>query len=52
MTHINGLLSRQAQRARAVHIAQLLVNEVDVQPRPEEPAPKAVAPSRRWQDNG
>jgi hypothetical protein len=30
MTHINGLLSRQAQRARAVHIAQLLANEVTV----------------------
>jgi L-lactate dehydrogenase complex protein LldE len=49
MTHINGLLSRQAQRARAVHIAQLLANEVTVQPRPEEPEPAPVAPPRRWQ---
>lgn len=52
MTHINGLLSRQAQRARAVHIAQLLVNEVDVEPRPVEPEPAQPAPPRRWQDNG
>jgi L-lactate dehydrogenase complex protein LldE len=54
MTHINGLLDRQAQRARAVHIAQLLVNEVDVQAQPEPPAgttPTTPAPSRRWQDN-
>ena len=53
MTHINGLLTRQAQRCRAVHIAQLLVNEVDVQPRPAA-APQAIAPepSRRWQDAG
>jgi L-lactate dehydrogenase complex protein LldE len=52
MTHINGLLSRQAQRARAVHIAQLLANEVTVQPRPAEPELAPVAPPRRWQDNG
>ena len=38
MTHINGLLDRQAQRARAVHVAQLLVNEVDVKAQPESPA--------------
>jgi L-lactate dehydrogenase complex protein LldE len=52
LTHINGLLSRQAQRCRAVHIAQLLVNEVDVQPRStaETKAPTAEPPSRRWQD--
>ncbi len=30
MTHINGLLARQGQHCRAVHIAQLLTNEVDV----------------------
>jgi L-lactate dehydrogenase complex protein LldE len=52
MTHINGLLGRQAQRCRAVHIAQLLVNEVDVHPRPAEPNKNnpATQPSRRWQD--
>lgn len=52
LTHINGLLARQAQRCRAVHIAQLLVNEVDVQPRTvtEPKAPAAAAPPRRWQD--
>ncbi len=51
MTHINGLLSRQAQRVRAVHIAQLLTNEVDVEPAPVAPVEKAEpAPPRRWQD--
>lgn len=57
MTHINGLLDRQAQRARAVHIAQLLVNEVDVKPgqarpagAPTESTGSTAAPSRRWQD--
>jgi L-lactate dehydrogenase complex protein LldE len=35
MTHINGLLSRQGQRVRAVHIAQVLANQVDVTPRAE-----------------
>ena len=53
MTHINGLLTRQGQHCRAVHIAQLLVNEVDVADRPQAPkqAEKKEAPSRRWQDN-
>jgi L-lactate dehydrogenase complex protein LldE len=53
MTHINGLLTRQGQHCRAVHIAQLLVNEVDVADRPQAPkqADKKEAPSRRWQDN-
>jgi L-lactate dehydrogenase complex protein LldE len=52
MTHINGLLSRQGQHCRAVHIAQLLVNEVEVADRPAAPKPdeKKEAPSRRWQD--
>ncbi|MCL4861814.1 MAG: (Fe-S)-binding protein [Caldilineaceae bacterium] len=52
MTHINGLLKRQAQRCRAVHIAEVLNNQVDVeQPPPGEPAapPQTPAP-RRWQD--
>ncbi len=53
MTHINGLLSRQGQHCRAVHIAQLLVNEVEVADRPkaQKKAEKKEAPSRRWQDN-
>jgi L-lactate dehydrogenase complex protein LldE len=53
MTHINGLLSRQGQHCRAVHIAQLLVNEVEVADRPKQGAPPAAKepPSRRWQDN-
>lgn len=51
MTHINGLLSRQGQRVRAVHIAQLLTNEVDVEPAPAAEVEKtATAPPRRWQD--
>lgn len=52
MTHINGLLKRQAQRCRAVHIAEVLNNQVDVeQPPPGASAapPQAPAP-RRWQD--
>ncbi len=50
MVHINGLLSRQAQRCRAVHIAQLLNGEVDVDPVPPPvAAPPALSP-RRWQD--
>lgn len=51
MTHINGLLSRQGQRTRAVHIAQVLANQVEVTPRPQ-PAQetKPPAPPRRWQD--
>ena len=51
MTHINGLLSRQGQRVRAVHIAQVLANQVDVTPRAERaPETKPPAPPRRWQD--
>jgi L-lactate dehydrogenase complex protein LldE len=53
MTHMNGLLTRQGQHCRAVHIAQLLVNEVEVADRPkaEMKTEKKEAPSRRWQDN-
>ena len=52
MTHINGLLTRQGQHCRAVHIAQLLTNEVDVaeQPAAEKAAAEKEKPSRRWQD--
>ncbi|MFO7631211.1 MAG: (Fe-S)-binding protein [Caldilinea sp.] len=51
MTHINGLLSRQGQRTRAVHIAQVLTNQVDVTPRTQEALEaKPASPPRRWQD--
>ena len=52
MTHINGLLEREGHHCRAVHIAQVLNNDVDLavdasdsaaEGRPEEPP-------RRWQD--
>ena len=62
MTHINGLLSRQKQGARAVHIAQVLAGETtSAQNAPNLPPPPAPAPPkpetritdtppRRWQD--
>lgn len=51
MTHINGLLSRQAQRCRAVHIAEVLNSQVDVAERPPAaPANQPERASRRWQD--
>jgi L-lactate dehydrogenase complex protein LldE len=52
MTHINGLLKRQAQRCRAIHIAEVLISQVDVDappPGPPTEPPPAPAP-RRWQD--
>lgn len=52
MTHINGLLSRQGQHGRAVHIAQLLVGN-QAAGMPEAPRPAVappVLPPRRWQD--
>lgn len=51
MTHLNGLLTRQAQRCRAVHIAEVLNNQVDVTERQgaTTDTPVARAP-RRWQD--
>ncbi len=50
MTHISGLLSRQAQHARAVHIAEILNNQVKVaQAAPATPMAPVVKP-RRWQD--
>ena len=53
MTHINGLLSREGQRCRAVHIAQVLTNQVDVAARPESAVsePESKAAPRRWQDD-
>lgn len=62
MTHINGLLSRQKQTARAVHIAQVLAGETAAaQSAPNLPLPPppvatqpekkpAETPPRRWQD--
>lgn len=51
MTHINGLLTRQAQRCRAVHIAEVLNNQVDVTERERVPPPAPPQrASRRWQD--
>jgi L-lactate dehydrogenase complex protein LldE len=52
LTHINGLLKRQAQRCRAIHIAEVLISQVDVDAPPpgaatEPPPPPAP---RRWQD--
>lgn len=51
MAHINGLLQRQAQRARAVHIAEVLNNQIDVTAR-TAPSLEKQSPtmSRRWQD--
>ncbi len=51
MTHINGLLDRQAQRCHAVHIAEVLNSQVDIAPRaPTAPAAAPTRPPRRWQD--
>ncbi|HXF59975.1 MAG TPA: (Fe-S)-binding protein, partial [Caldilineaceae bacterium] len=52
MTHINGLLTRQAQRCRAVHIAEILNNQVDVSTPAPAPAPPPAPRNRRWQDIG
>ncbi len=51
LTHINGLLTRQAQRCRAVHIAEILNSQIDVAERPAPPPPAPPPPSRRWQNN-
>lgn len=51
MTHINGLLSRQAQRCRAVHIAEVLNSQVDVAATTAAPVVATPEPApRRWQD--
>lgn len=51
MTHINGLLARQSQRCRAIHIAEILNNQIDVEARPADVEPSTSAPvPRRWQD--
>ena len=50
MTHINGVLSRQAQKCRAVHIAEILNNQIDVAPTTSADANAPVIKPRRWQD--
>lgn len=62
MTHINGLLSRQGQHCRAVHIAQILTGESvpgtgaaagsDAMPVADSPVQQqaTASPPRRWQD--
>ena len=50
MTHLNGLLSRQGQRVAAVHIAELLNNQIDVAAPAAAPTDQPVIKPRRWQD--
>lgn len=50
MTHINGLLSRQGQHCRAVHIAEILNNQVDIAAAPPPPPQDTDVKPRRWQD--
>jgi L-lactate dehydrogenase complex protein LldE len=50
MTHINGILSRQSQKCRAVHIAEVLNNQVDVAPAAQQEQAAPVVKPRRWQD--
>ncbi len=49
MTHVNGLLSRQKQHARAVHIAEVLAGDVDVETTTVT-TETVVEKPRRWQD--
>jgi L-lactate dehydrogenase complex protein LldE len=51
MTHLNGLLQRQKQRCRALHIAEVLNSQVDIEAAPPPPAPPLTPEApRRWQD--
>lgn len=50
MTHINGLLGRQAQPVRAVHIAEILNNQVAAAAGDDVPTETPVIKPRRWQD--
>lgn len=50
MTHIQGLLSRQGQSIRTVHIAELLTNRVPDPPVPAEEEMAGPVFDRRWQD--
>ena len=47
MTHINGLLERQGQHIRAVHIAEILNRRADVAETAEPPAEPASEPDPR-----
>jgi len=48
MTHINGLLERQSQHCCAIHIAEILNNQIDIEARPatQKPPPPTHAPRR------
>lgn len=50
MTHMNGILSRQAQGCRAVHIAEVLNDQIDVAQSTPVEEDKPVVKPRRWQD--
>jgi L-lactate dehydrogenase complex protein LldE len=50
MTHMNGVLSRQSQHCRAVHIAEILNNQIDVAPTNAADEAAPVVKPRRWQD--
>lgn len=50
MTHLNGLLDRQKARCRAVHIAEILNSQVDVDQQAVLQEKAAGQKPRRWQD--
>ncbi len=51
LTHINGILSREGIRCRAVHVAELINGQVSDDVRPEMTTPDAEADHpRRWLD--
>jgi L-lactate dehydrogenase complex protein LldE len=52
MMHINGLLSRRKIACRAVHIAEILNNQVGRFPPSEEEVDEEPEKPRRWQDLG
>ncbi len=53
MTHINGILSREGATCRALHIAEILNDQLGshLHPPPEPAAPEADHP-RRWSESG
>ncbi|MCB0112434.1 MAG: (Fe-S)-binding protein [Caldilineaceae bacterium] len=51
MTHINGVLSRQELHCRAVHVAEVLNNQLGERlSEPTPPAPNAPDHPRRWKE--
>jgi len=50
MTHMNGILSRQSQHCRAVHIAEVLNGQVDVTSTASTQEAAPIVKPRRWQD--